>query len=139
MPSLIPDFAAFERTLAALPVVKFQAHEVVLAAGSKTGGLFFLKSGTVEVVRDGVQIASVNVPGSMFGEQAALLDQPHMADVRTLEESEFYLAEARAILTGDSTVALYVTAILARRLDAANHWLAAVKRQVQTGEPPSAI
>src|SRR5437588_2449121 len=31
----------------------------VLTAGSKTGVLLFLKSGTVEVVRDGVQIASV--------------------------------------------------------------------------------
>jgi hypothetical protein len=44
-----------------------------------------------------------------------------------------------AILSGDPIVALYVAAILARRLDAANRWLVAVKRQLQTGEPPSAI
>ena len=31
------------------------------------------------------------------------------------------------------------TAILARRLDAANRWLVAVKRQIQAGEPPSVI
>jgi len=139
MPPLIPDFATFERRLAVLAVVKHRAREVVLTAGSKTRGLLFLKSGTVEVVRDGVQIASVNAPGSVFGEQAALLDQPHTADVRILEESEFYVADPPAILAGDPTVTLYVTAILARRLDAANRWLVAVKRQVQTGEPPSAI
>jgi CRP/FNR family transcriptional regulator, cyclic AMP receptor protein len=105
----------------------------------RTGGLLFLRSGTVEVVKDGVQIASVNAPGSVFGEQAVFLDQPHTADVRTLEQSEFYVADAPAILAGDPTVALYVAAILARRLDTANRWLVAVKRQLQTGEPPSVI
>src|SRR2546429_828743 len=139
MPSLIPDFATLERRLAGLPVVKHGAREVVLIAGSKTRGLLFLRSGTVEVIKDGVQIASVNAPGSVFGEQAALLDQPHTADVRTLEQSEFYVADGSAILASDPTVALYVAAILARRLDAANRWLVAVKRQIQTGEPPSVI
>jgi len=139
MPSLIPDFATLETRLAGLPVVKHRAGEVVLTAGLKTGGLLFLRSGTVEVVKDGVQIASVNAPGSVFGEQAALLDQPHTADVRTLEQSEFYVADATAILASDPTVALYIAAILARRLDAANRWLVAVKHQVQAGEPPSVI
>jgi hypothetical protein len=37
------------------------------------------------------------------------------ADVRTLEQSEFYVADAPAILAGDPTVALYVAAMLARR------------------------
>lgn len=139
MTSLIPDFPTLERRLESLPVVKHPAREVVLTAGSKTGELLFLRSGTVEVVKDGVQIASVNAPGSVFGEQAVLLDQPHTADVRTLEQCEFYVADASAILAGDSTVALYVAAILARRLDAANRWLVGVKHQLQTGEPPSVI
>jgi CRP/FNR family transcriptional regulator, cyclic AMP receptor protein len=62
MPSLIPDVAALERRLAGLPVVKHPAHEAVLSAGSKTDKLFFLRSGAVEVVKDGVQIASVSAP-----------------------------------------------------------------------------
>ena len=93
----------------------------------------------MEVIKDGVLIANVSTPGSVFGEQAVLLDQPHTADVRTLEQSEFYVADAQAILAGDPTVALYVAAMLARRLDAANRWLVAVKRHVQTGESPSVI
>src|SRR5215471_11215812 len=139
MPSLIPDAAAFERRLAGLPIVKHPASQVVLAAGSKTGKLFFLRSGAVEVIKDGEKIANVSTPGSVFGEQAILLDQPHTADVITLEQSEFYVADAQAMLAGDPTVALYVAATLARRLDAANRWLVAVKRQVQTGEPPNVI
>ena len=136
MPSLIPDFATFERRLARLPVVKHPAREVVLTAGSKTGELLFLRSGAVEVVKDGVQIASVSEPGSVFGELAVLLDQAHTADV---EQSEFYVANAQATLTVNPTVALYVSAILARRLDAANRSLIEVKHQLQTGEPPSVI
>jgi CRP-like cAMP-binding protein len=132
MPSLIPDVAAFERRLAGLPVVKHPAHEVVLTAGSKTGRLLFLKNGAVEVIKDGVQIASVSAPGSVFGDQA-------VADVRTLEQSEFYVADAPAMFAGDPTVALYVAAILARRLDTANRSLIEVKHQLKAGEPPSVI
>jgi CRP-like cAMP-binding protein len=61
-----------------------------------------------------VHIASVSAPGSVFGEQAALLDQPHTADVRTLEQSESYVANAQAMLARDPTVALYVAEFLAR-------------------------
>ena len=139
MPLIVPDVGALERRLAGLPVVKHPAREVVFSAGSQTGRLLFLRSGAVEVVKDGVHIANVSAPGSVFGEQAVLLDQPHTADVRTLEESEFYVADAQAILTGDPIVALYVAAILARRLDAGNRSLIEVKRQLQAGEEPSVI
>src|SRR5262245_31172912 len=139
MPSLIPDAAAFERRLAGLPVVKHPARQVVLAAGSKTGRLFFLRSGAVEGIKDGEDIANVSAPGSVFGEQAILLDQPHTADVRTLEQSEFYVADAQAMLAGDPPVALYVAGILARRLDAANRSLIDVKHQLQNGESLSVI
>src|SRR3974390_2994246 len=139
MPSLIPDVAALERRLAGLPVAKHPAREVVLTAGSKTGRLLFLRSGAVEVIKDGMQIANVSAPGSVFGEQAVLLDQPHSRDVRTLEQSEFYVADAQAVLAGDPTVALYVAATLARRLDAANRLLIKVKRQMEAGEPLAVI
>jgi CRP/FNR family cyclic AMP-dependent transcriptional regulator len=139
MPSLIPDVAAFESRLAGLPVENHPAREAVLSAGSKTGKLLFLRSGAVEIVKDGVQIATVSAPGSVFGEQAILLDQPHTADVRTLEQSEFYVADAPAMFAGDPTVALYVATILARRLDAANRSLIEVKRQLQADEPRNVI
>ena len=64
MTSLVPDIATVGRRLAGLPVVKHRAQEVGLIAGSMTGGLLFLKSGVVEVIKDGVQIASVSAPGA---------------------------------------------------------------------------
>jgi CRP/FNR family transcriptional regulator, cyclic AMP receptor protein len=131
--------AALLRTAALLPVVKYQAGETVLTAGSTTGRLLVLRSGAVEVVKDGVQIAKVSAPGSVFGELAALLDQPHTADVRTLGQSEFHVADALTLLAGDPTVTLYVAAILAQRLDGANRALIEVKRQLRAGEPRSVI
>jgi len=93
----------------------------------------------VEVIKDGERIAEVSAPGSVFGEQAVLLDQPHTADVRTLKQSEFYIADAQAMLAGDPTVALYVAGILARRLDAGNRSLIEVKHQIQSGKPLGVI
>jgi CRP/FNR family cyclic AMP-dependent transcriptional regulator len=139
MPSVIPEMGALERRLAGLPVSKHQARELVVSAGSQTGKLLFLRSGAVEVVKDGVRIANVAAPGSVFGEQSILLDQPHTADVLTLQQCEFYVADAAAILTGDPTIALYVAAILARRLDAANRSVVELKSQLQAGEPASVI
>jgi CRP/FNR family cyclic AMP-dependent transcriptional regulator len=136
---LIPDAAAFQTRLAALPVETFQAGETVLTAGSTTGRLLVLKEGTVEVMKDGVQIAMISEPGAVFGELAVLLDKPHTADIRAMERSEFSVADAAALLAGDPTAALYVAAILARRLDLANGALIEVKKQLQTGQPRSVI
>jgi CRP-like cAMP-binding protein len=136
---LVPDAATFGQRLADLPVTKYAAGEDVLTAGSSTGRLLVLKSGTVEVVKDGVQIAKVSTPGAVFGELSALLGQPHSADVRALEGSEFHIADAPTLLANDSTVALYVAAILARRLDSANQALIEVRRQLKAGDPRSVI
>jgi CRP/FNR family transcriptional regulator, cyclic AMP receptor protein len=104
-----------------LPLVTYQAGEMVLAAGSKTGRLLFLKKGAVAVVRDGIEIAKVTEPGAVFGEISALLDLPHTADVRALETSQFHAADAGALQ--DRVVLLYVAALLARRLNSANQAL----------------
>jgi CRP-like cAMP-binding protein len=137
---LVPDVVALEQRFADLPVTQYSAGEDVLAAGSRTGRLLVLRSGAVEVVKDGVQIAKVGTPGAVFGELSVLLDRPHTSDVRALEHSEFHiLADAPALLANDSTVAFYVAAILAQRLDSANQALIEVKRQLQAGDPRSAI
>jgi len=86
---LIPDMAVFQRKLATLPLATYQPGETVLSAASTTGRLLILKEGAVAVVKEGVEIARVTEPGAVFGELSALLDQPHTADVRALEASQF--------------------------------------------------
>jgi CRP-like cAMP-binding protein len=81
----------------------------------------------------------VSEPGAVFGELSALLDQPHAADVRALETSQFHVADAAALLLQDPLVLLYVATVLARRLDAANQALIELKSRVQAGQPRSEI
>jgi CRP/FNR family cyclic AMP-dependent transcriptional regulator len=77
--------------------------------------------------------------GAVFGELSALLDQPHTADVRALESSEFYVAEAAALLGQDPVVSLYVSAILAQRLNRANQALIELKSQIHAVQLPSEV
>ncbi len=135
----IHDSEVWQRRLAALPVATYGAGETVLAEGTKTGRLLILKSGAVSIVKNGSEIASVTEPGAVFGELSALLDRPHTADVRTLATSEFHVADAAALLGQDPAALLYVTMILARRLDGANQALLELKNQIEAGEPPGLI
>jgi CRP/FNR family transcriptional regulator, cyclic AMP receptor protein len=111
----------------------------VLSAASTTGRLLILKEGAVAVVKEGVEIARVTEPGAVFGELSVLLDQPHTADVRALEASQFHVADAATTLRVDPIALLYVATVLAQRLDSANRGLLELKRQVQAGEPRSVI
>ena len=136
---LIPDSAVFLKRIGALPLVTYQAGENVLTAGSRTGRVLILKKGAVVVVKETIEIAKVVEPGAVFGELSTLLDQPHSADVRALETSQFHVADADALLVQDPLVLLYVAAVLARRLDAATQALIELKSQVQASQPGSEI
>jgi CRP-like cAMP-binding protein len=87
---LAHDPEVWRARLAALPLATYEAGETVFAEGTKTGRLLILKSGAVAIVKGDTEIATVAEPGAVFGELSALLDQPHSADVRALEASEFH-------------------------------------------------
>jgi CRP-like cAMP-binding protein len=137
--ALIPDLAAFRTSIASLPVKTFEPGQYVLSAGSKTGQLFILRHGTVEVTRDGTPIATVSEPGAVFGELAIILDKPHTADVRAIERSEFHVAKASSLLGGNAAALLYVSVLLAQRLDSANDVIVEIKRELEAGKRPGAI
>jgi CRP-like cAMP-binding protein len=136
---LLPDKATFEDSLASLPRVTFQAGETVIVDGSRTGRLLILRKGAVAIVKEDIEIAKVTKPGAVFGELSVLLDQPHTADVRALETSQFHVANATTLLAQNPIALLYVATTLAHRLDDANHALNQLKHQLLTGEPPSVI
>ena len=125
---LIPDSAVFRERLAALPVESYEAGETVFAAGSTTGRLMILRKGSVVIVKEGVEISKVEEPGAVFGELSVLLDKPHTADVRALETSQFVVADATTFLAQDPIAALYVAAVLARRLEGANQVFIQLKK-----------
>jgi len=136
---LIPDKATFQNILASLPIVTYQPDETVIVDGSKTGRLLVLKKGNVAIVKDDTEIAKVAEPGAVFGELSVLLNQPHTADVRVLETSQFHIANATTLFEQNPMAVLYVATVLAHRLDGANHALVQLRHQLQTGEAHSVI
>jgi CRP-like cAMP-binding protein len=137
--ALIPDKAEFQNSLASLPLVTYHPGETVIVDGSKTGRLLILKKGTVAIMKEDIEIAKVAEPGAVFGELSILLNQPHTADVRAVETSQFHIADATALLAQNPIAALYVATVLAHRLDGANHALIQLKNQLQSGEPHSVV
>jgi CRP-like cAMP-binding protein len=137
--ALIPDKAAFQNSLADLPLVTYQPGETVIVDGSTSGRLLILKKGNVAIVKEDTEIAKVAEPGAVFGELSVLLNQPHTADVRALETSQFHIANATTLFEQNPMAVLYVATVLAHRLDGANHALIQLKHQLSTDAPHSVI
>lgn len=137
--SRLLDIEVVRQRFAALPIETYQAGDVVLAHGTTTGRVLVLKEGAVEVIKDGVRLGEVSEAGAVLGEISALLDEPHTADVRALRPTTFYVAEAASFLKADGVSALYVASLMARRLNSSNAALIEVKKQLESGQPRSAI
>jgi signal-transduction protein with cAMP-binding, CBS, and nucleotidyltransferase domain len=118
-----------------LPLREFDEGVVLIEEGTSRGNLYFLEEGAVEVLKDGVRLAEVGDRGAVFGDMSLLLMTPHMATVRTSKASSFRIAEdPAALLYTNSEVALYVAAILARRLDGLNKFLVDVKSRSEDSD-----
>ncbi len=112
------------------PVSHFAAGETVLEQGDRTGLLYVLIEGKVEVTKDGVTVATASEPGATFGDQAALLGIPHTAAVRATQASSFHVvSDPRTFLQENPPVCLHLCELLARRLDGVNKYLTDVKQQ----------
>jgi CRP/FNR family cyclic AMP-dependent transcriptional regulator len=137
--ALIADPDAFKQSLADLPIAVYEPGETVLDAGSTSGQLFILRNGAVKVTIDGLAIATVSEPGAVFGELSVLLNKPHTADVRALERSEFHVAKASSLIAENVAALLYVSQMLARRLDSANDVIIELRQELVTGKPSGVI
>ena len=112
------------------PLRHFTAGEIILAQGDRTGLLYILTEGAVEVIKDGVSVATTSEPGAVFGDLAALLGVPHTAEVRAVRASSFHVVtNPRAFLEQTPAACLHLCELLARRLDAVNKYLVDVKQQ----------
>jgi CRP-like cAMP-binding protein len=106
------------------------AGTLVLHEGSKTGHLFVLLEGRLEVIKGDTVVAVLTEPGAMLGEMSVLLDQPHTATVRAASDSVIYeFDDAAAFLRDQPAVALLIAQLLAQRLNVATTYLADLMHQ----------
>jgi len=102
----------------------------VLHEGGRTGHLFVLIDGRVEVVKGDTVVATISEPGAVLGEMSVLLDMPHTATVRAAQDSVIYeIDDAASFLRQQPAVALIIARMLAQRLNVATTYLADLKRQ----------
>lgn len=115
-----------------LPAVPFPAGAVLLPEGARTGLLFILVEGEVEILKGDVQVETVADAGALFGEISALLDTPHMATVRTTTPARVVRIErASEFLHANPDLALEIARLLAMRLTHVVGYLADLKRQFE--------
>jgi CRP-like cAMP-binding protein len=114
------------------PVERYGSGDVLLEEGKRSGRLFVLVDGEVEILRGDTSVAVVDEPGAIFGEMSVLLDLPHTATVRALSPVTVRApADAGAFLRAHPEIAFHLARLLAQRLNAATTYLVDLKRQFE--------
>jgi CRP/FNR family transcriptional regulator, cyclic AMP receptor protein len=104
--------------------------DLIVREGGRTGHLYVLIEGRLEVVKGDTVVASITEPGAVLGEMSVLLDKPHTATVRAASDSVIYeIDDAASFLRAQPAVAILIARMLAQRLNVANTYLADIKRQ----------
>ena len=101
------------------------AGAVLLHQGTKTGRLFVLIEGRLEVIRGDAVVAVLTDPGAVTGEMSLLLDRPHTASDSTICE----FSDAASFLNEQPAAALLIARLLAQRLNVATTYLADLMKQ----------
>ena len=115
-----------------LPAIDLADGEVILREKEKTGRLYVLSEGAIEVYRGNVSIALVTEPGSMFGEMSLLLDVPHTVDVRAVGPTKVRVIDhASDYLRVHTELLVPIAQLLARRLRNSTTYLVDLKRQFE--------
>lgn len=115
-----------------LPTVTIPAGEVLLPEGERTGLLYILVDGEVEILKGDVPIDTVADPGALFGEVSVLIDIPHMATVKAITDVRVVrIEDAAAFLRTNPDVAIEVARLLAQRLNHVTSYLVDLKRQFE--------
>lgn len=116
-----------------LPTREISAGENLMSQGGTRLEMAVLKKGKVEITMDGQQLSIIDRPGAIFGEMAVILQCPHTATVRALEDSTFYLIEdPSTFLWERAEFNFELLKLLARRLERINKRVADQKHQAET-------
>jgi len=89
----------------------------LIAQGGRTGQLYVLKTGALEVLRDGRHVTTIKTPGSVIGEMSILLDTPQTATVRAVTEVDYFVIDnAIEVLRTHPDWLLQIARLLAQRV-----------------------
>ncbi|MEO5916045.1 MAG: cyclic nucleotide-binding domain-containing protein [Luteolibacter sp.] len=113
-----------------METVSFAAGETLMPEGGKTGLLYVLISGCVEVIKGESPVTRIREPGAIFGEISILLDGPHPASVEAVEPTTCHVIRGgKEFLAENPLITLEVAELLAARLKGMIAYLADMKAQ----------
>jgi CRP/FNR family transcriptional regulator, cyclic AMP receptor protein len=75
---------AIEEDLKEFPLLSLVTGELLLTQGGKTDCIYFMVQGSVKIVKDDYEVATVSDEGAVFGELSILLEKEHSASVECL-------------------------------------------------------
>jgi CRP/FNR family transcriptional regulator, cyclic AMP receptor protein len=115
-----------------MEIVSFAAGQIMMPEGGKTGCLYFLITGGVEVTKGETPITVIREPGAILGEVSILLDQPHTASIEAIEETRCYVTrEGKDFLARHPQILMAVAETLAMRLKRMMGYLTDLKAQYE--------
>ena len=110
--------------------MSFAPGELLMPEGGKTGILYVLISGCVEVTKGETSVTLVDEPGAIFGEISLLLDGTHPASVEAIEQTSCHVIRGGMdFLAENPLITLKVAELLAARLKDMIAYLADMKAQ----------
>ena len=113
-----------------IETVSFAPGELLMPEGGKTGVLYVLISGCVEVTKGETPVTVVDEPGAIFGEISLLLDGAHPASVEAIEQTTCHVIRGGMdFLAENPLITLKVAELLAARLKGMIAYLADMKAQ----------
>lgn len=116
-----------------LPELRFGPGADLILQGEADPKLVILKTGAVEILRDGLRVASANTPGSIFGEISVILRTPHSATVRALVPTTCHvIADPDGFLWQNAEIHFELLRLLAQRLVAVNEHLVELSRRSES-------
>jgi CRP-like cAMP-binding protein len=124
------DTPEIMRLTAVVPDTYVAGGTVLLREGERSGALFVLVSGVLEVRRRGIAVVDISDPGAIVGELGLLLDSPASADVvavgdavvRRVDDAEQWLVRAPEL-------GRHLATLLARRLWQISNYLTDLQEQ----------
>ena len=123
----MPDMLALSQHL---PEIELAAGEALVTEGGRTGSIWLLVSGSLQVLKGDILINTIDRPGAVFGEIAVLLGTGHSATVRAATPSRLrYAQDGEAFLHGNPEILFHVASGLAERLDIVTGYLADLRNQ----------
>jgi CRP/FNR family cyclic AMP-dependent transcriptional regulator len=102
----------------------------LLRQGERSGALFVLVTGVLEVQRRGRAVVQISAPGAVVGELGLLLDSPASADVMALGPASVRrIDDAERFFADSPDFARYLATLLARRLWQISTYLSDLQEQ----------